>query len=80
MACVICHLAGYDQLNSATIQGRGCQIRSFALTNKTLLTIQTLCAEAAAFADVESNYDEPKLYGVTDGKAVGTYLEHKFIA
>ena len=48
------------------------------MTNKTLLTIQTLCAEAAAFADVESNYDEPKLYGVTDGKAVGTYLEHKF--
>lgn len=25
-------------------------------------------------------YDEPTLYGVTDGKAVGTYLEHKFTA
>lgn len=42
------------------------------------LNIENLLAEAAAFADVESKYDEPALYGVTDGKAVGTYLEHKF--
>jgi hypothetical protein len=34
--------------------------------------------EAAAFAERESTHDEPSLYGVTDGKAVGTYLEHKF--
>lgn len=27
---------------------------------------------------MESRHDEPTLYGVTDGKAVGTYLEHKF--
>jgi hypothetical protein len=45
-----------------------------------VLTIESLCAEAAKFAEVESVYDEPTLYGVTDGKAVGTYLEHKFIA
>lgn len=44
------------------------------------LTIETLCAEAATFAEAETTYDEPALYGVTDGKAVGTYLEHKFIA
>ena len=43
-----------------------------------VLTIESLCAEAAKFAEVESTYDEPTLYGVTDGKAVGTYLEHKF--
>lgn len=30
------------------------------------------------FAKRESNFDESSLYGVTDGKAVGTYLEHKF--
>jgi hypothetical protein len=42
------------------------------------LNIENLLAEAASFADVESKYDEPALYGVTDGKAVGTYLEHKF--
>ena len=34
--------------------------------------------EAAEFALVESNCNEPDLYGVTDGKAIGTYLEHKF--
>ena len=42
------------------------------------LTIEALQAEAATFADAESSHDEPDLYGVTDGKAVGTYLEHKF--
>jgi hypothetical protein len=45
-----------------------------------VLTIEILCAEAAKFAEVESIYDESTLYGVTDGKAVGTYLEHKFTA
>jgi hypothetical protein len=47
---------------------------------KPTLTIEDLCAEAAKFAEIESLYDEPTLYGVTDGKAVGTYLEHKFTA
>lgn len=42
------------------------------------LTIEFLQEEAAAFAKAESAHDEPTLYGVTDGKAVGTYLEHKF--
>ncbi len=45
-----------------------------------ILTIEDLCIEAARFAEIESVYDEPGLYGVTDGKAVGTYLEHKFTA
>lgn len=48
------------------------------MTDKPQLTIEALRAEAAAFAEVESKYDEPALFGVTDGKAVGTYLEHKF--
>lgn len=48
--------------------------------NKVQLTIPILCQEAAAFAEVESTYPEPTLYGVTDGKAIGTYLEHKFRA
>lgn len=42
------------------------------------LTVDILRDEAAKFAEVESTYGEPALYGVTDGKAVGTYLEHKF--
>jgi hypothetical protein len=42
------------------------------------LTIPSLKIEAGNFAIRESGHPEPSLYGVTDGKAVGTYLEHKF--
>ena len=44
------------------------------------LTVECLKEEARVFADLESAHDEPSLFGVTDGKAVGTYLEHKFQA
>jgi len=44
------------------------------------LTIALLQKAAAAFAKTESKHAEPSLFGVTDGKAVGTYLEHKFQA
>lgn len=44
------------------------------------LTIDLLVSEAAKFAEIEHTHDEPALFGVTDGKAVGTYLEHKFVA
>jgi hypothetical protein len=42
------------------------------------LTIELLQKEARIFAELESKHNEYSLYGVTDGKAVGTYLEHKF--
>lgn len=42
------------------------------------LTIARLQTEAAAFAEAESSHREKSIYGVTDGKAVGTYFEHKF--
>ena len=42
------------------------------------LTIATLRTEAADFAAVESNRWDPDIFGVTDGKAIGTYLEHRF--
>jgi hypothetical protein len=45
-----------------------------------LLTLEILRSEAIAFAKEESKFPELSLYGVTDGKAVGTYLEHKFQA
>lgn len=45
---------------------------------KARLTVPTLCSEARGFAGIESAHDEPTLFGVTDGKAIGTYLEHKF--
>jgi hypothetical protein len=45
---------------------------------KPFLSVDLLCQEAAVSARIESTYPEPSLYGVTDGKAIGTYLEHKF--
>ncbi|MHB8380878.1 MAG: type II restriction-modification system restriction endonuclease [Candidatus Binataceae bacterium] len=40
--------------------------------------MQALQTEARKFAEEESVHVEPSLFGVTDGKAVGTYLEQKF--
>jgi len=48
--------------------------------DKPLLTAEKLREEASRFAERESSHREPALFGVTDGKAVGTYLEHKFQA
>ena len=45
---------------------------------KPQLTISDICDEARTFAEIESTHKEPAIYGVTDGKAVGTYFEHKF--
>jgi hypothetical protein len=42
------------------------------------LTIEAIRQEAATFAHEQSSCGEPKLYGATDGKAVGTHIEHKF--
>lgn len=47
---------------------------------KKKLTRAILQREARRFSDTESSHNEPSLYGVTDGKAIGTYLEHKFRA
>lgn len=43
-------------------------------------TIENLLSEAKSFAESISTFPESALYGVTDGKAVGTYVEHKFKA
>ncbi|MCU0541452.1 MAG: restriction endonuclease [Oscillatoriaceae cyanobacterium Prado104] len=42
------------------------------------LTVENLCSEAAIFSIAESQHPEPTLYGVTDGKKIGTYIEQKF--
>ncbi len=47
---------------------------------KRKLTIELLQKEARYFSKIESKHKEPSLFGITDGKAVGTYLEHKFQA
>lgn len=45
---------------------------------KPKLTIEKLKAEAKQFCLSESKILNKDLFGVTDGKAVGTYVEHKF--
>ncbi len=45
---------------------------------KPQLTIEILCEQAKLFSQDESRHTEKTLYGITDGKAIGTYLEHKF--
>lgn len=42
------------------------------------LTIEALISEAKAFCEAESKINNAFLYGVTDGKAVGTHIEAKF--
>jgi hypothetical protein len=44
-----------------------------------VLSLQTLLEEANLFSEAESQHDEPLLYGVDNGKAIGTYIEHKFV-
>ena len=45
---------------------------------KPKLTIEKLRTEAKLFCLTESKIKNRELFGITDGKAVGTYIEHKF--
>lgn len=45
---------------------------------KTELTIDALIEAAHHFCETESNRNHIELIGITDGKAVGTYVEHRF--
>ena len=45
---------------------------------KLALTTDELIQAARNFCERESKINHDKLIGVTDGKAVGTYVEHKF--
>ena len=45
---------------------------------KSILTINDLIISAKQFCEIESRKNHVELIGVTDGKAVGTYVEHKF--
>ena len=45
---------------------------------KPKLTIEKLRAEAKLFCIAESKIKNTELFEITDGKAVGTYVEHKF--
>ncbi len=46
--------------------------------SKKSLTIDDLISSANKFCEQETKNENKELFGVTDGKAVGTYIEHKF--
>lgn len=48
------------------------------MVQKEKLTIEKLIEEAQLFCVEQSEFQHKELYGVTDGKAVGTLIEHKF--
>lgn len=48
------------------------------MEEKEKLTIEKLIQEAQCFCVEQSKIQHKELYGVTDGKAVGTLIEHKF--
>lgn len=45
---------------------------------KSVLTLDSLIESAKLFCEIETGKNHSKLIGVTDGKAVGTYVEHRF--
>lgn len=45
---------------------------------KRRLTLDDLINEAILFCEEQSKVNHIEIFGVTDGKAVGTYIEHKF--
>lgn len=48
------------------------------MKKKEKLTIEKLIQEAQCFCIEQSKMQHKELYGVTDGKAIGTLIEHKF--
>lgn len=45
---------------------------------KPILTIHTLIESARIFCEIECQKNHSELLGITDGKAIGTYIEHRF--
>ena len=43
-----------------------------------ILTLDILKLEAKEFSILESQHSDQNLYGVDNGKSIGTYIEHKF--
>lgn len=42
------------------------------------LDIESLIISAKEFCKIESEIERKELFGVTDGKAIGTFVEHAF--
>lgn len=54
------------------------KVISVLKSGKKPLTIDNLISEAKRFCDEMDNLPQEDLFGVTDGKAIGTKIEHKF--
>lgn len=48
------------------------------METKKTIEIKDIIEEAEIFCREQSNINHAELLGITDGKAVGTYVEHKF--
>ncbi len=48
------------------------------MIRKQKLELNMLISEAKKFCEIETKKNHIQLWGTTDGKAVGTYVEHKF--
>lgn len=48
------------------------------MIKKQKLELNMLISEAKKFCEIEAKNNHIQLCGITDGKAVGTYVEHKF--
>lgn len=55
----------------------GIENKQDGIDMKEQLTIKDLIQETRRFCEIERTKYHKELYGVTDGKAVGTYVEHK---
>ncbi len=42
------------------------------------LTLENLLQEAKVFSELQASIKERELYGKSDGKSIGTFIEHKF--
>ncbi len=55
-------------------------VSPFFEQGKKVLTVDALIVEAKKICELMDNIPQPDLYGVTDGKAIGTKIEHRFQA
>lgn len=77
--CLSCARCVRSCTAGGSLLSRGETFRAIRMAqSKPKLTEALLRSEARGFAERESTHSEPSLFGVTDGKAVGTYLEQKF--
>jgi hypothetical protein len=64
--------------NLRTLAGQHFDNRGALMTPLPTLVVENLREQAREFAVAEGSHTEPTLYGVDNGKTIGTYIEQKF--